>query len=91
MLENLINKAEEKINEALQHANNVENGIKNKTTEILNAEYCMGQFMAYMDMIEGIDLDKHVEMGEKTKEIRHGFQNPGRETGKRNRRCKSCC
>ena len=70
MLENLINKAEEKINEALQHANNVENGIKNKTTEILNAEYYMGQFMAYMDMIEGIDLDKHVEMGEKTKEIR---------------------
>ena len=70
MLENLINKAEEKINEALQHANNVENGIKNKTTEILNSEYCMGQFMAYMDMIEGIDLDKHVEMGEKTKEIR---------------------
>ena len=55
MLENLINKAEEKINEALQHA---------------NAEYCMGQFMAYMDMIEGIDLDKHVELGEKTKEIR---------------------
>lgn len=70
MLENLINKAEEKINEALQHANNVENGIKNKTTEILNAEYYMGQFMAYMDMIEGIDLDKHVEMGEKTKETR---------------------
>lgn len=70
MLENLINKAEEKINEALQHAINVENGIKYKTTEILNAEYCMGQFIAYMDMIEGIDLDKYIEVGEKTKETR---------------------
>lgn len=70
MLENLINKAEEKINEALQHAINAENGIKNKTTEILNAEYCMGQFMAYMDMIEGIDLNKYVEVGEKTRETR---------------------
>lgn len=70
MLENLINKAEEKINEALQHAINIENGIKSKTTEILNAEYCMGQFMAYMDMIEGIDLDKYIEVGERTKETR---------------------
>lgn len=70
MLENFISKAELKINEALQHANNVENKIGNKTTEILNAEYCMGQFMAYMDMIKGIDLDKYVEMGDKTKETR---------------------
>lgn len=67
MPEILISKAEEKIYEALQHATNVENGIKNKTTEILNAEYYMGQFMAYMDMIEKINLDKYVEVGEKTK------------------------
>lgn len=71
MLEILVSKAEETIDSALQHAINVENGIKNKTTEILNAEYCMGQFMAYMDMIEGIDLDKYVEVGEKTKKTRH--------------------
>lgn len=70
MLEILASKAEETINSALQHANNVENGIKNKTTEILNAEYFMGQFMAYMDMIESIDLDKYVEVAEKTKETR---------------------
>lgn len=70
MLEILVIKAEETINLALQHANNVENGIKNKTTEILSAEYYMGYFMAYMDMIERIDLDKYVEIGEKTKKIR---------------------
>lgn len=70
MLEKFINNAEEKIREALQHANNVENGQGNKTTEILNAEYCMGQFNAYMNMIETINLDKYVEIGEKTKEIR---------------------
>lgn len=70
VLEILVSKAEETINSALQHANNVVNGIKNKTTEILNAEFCMGQFMAYMDMIESIDLDKYVEVAEKTKETR---------------------
>lgn len=70
MLKDLIGKAELKINEALQHANNVENKIGNETTEILNAEYCMGQFMAYMDMIESIDINKYVELGEKTKETR---------------------
>lgn len=56
MLNKLISKAELKINEALEHANNVENKIGNKTTEILNAEYCMGQFMEYMDIIENIKL-----------------------------------
>lgn len=70
MLKNFISKAEVKIKEALQHANNVENKIGNKTTEILNAEYCMGQFMAYMDMIESIDINKYVELGEQTKETR---------------------
>ena len=70
MLENLVQNADLKINEALQHANNVESKSGNKITEILNAEYCMGQFMAYMDMIESIDINKYVELGEKTKEIR---------------------
>lgn len=70
MLETLITKAEETISVALQFAKKVENGVKNKTTEILNAQYYMGQFMAYMDMIERIGLDKYVEVGEKTKETR---------------------
>lgn len=67
MLENFINNAETNINEALHHANNVDNGIGNKVTEILNAQYCLAQFHAYMDMINVIDLDKFVEIGEKTR------------------------
>lgn len=30
----------------------------------------MGQFVAYMDMIEVVDIDKYVEIGEKTIEVR---------------------
>lgn len=69
MLEKLINNAEVKLNEALGYAMKVVNA--NSKTEILNAEYCMGKFMAYMEMIEKIDINKYVELGEKTKETRN--------------------
>ena len=65
MLEKLVNKAEESMKNALHHANKTDG---NKTTNILNAEYCMGEFNAYMELIEEISLDKYVEIGEKTKE-----------------------
>lgn len=70
MLEKLVNKAEESIKKALCHANKVK-GINDKSdkTDILNAEYYMGQFYAYMEMIEDISLNKYVEIGEKTREI----------------------
>ena len=67
MLEKLISKAEESMGKALHHANKTDG---NKTANILNAEYCMGEFNAYMELIEEISLDKYVEIGEKTKEVR---------------------
>ena len=67
MLEKLINKAEESMEKALQNARKTDG---NKTTNILNAEYHMGEFHAYMELIEEISLDKYVEIGERTKEAR---------------------
>ena len=67
MLEKLTSKAEESMEKALHHANKTDG---NKTTNILNVEYHMGEFHAYMELIEEISLDKYVEIGEKTKEAR---------------------
>lgn len=67
MLKKLISKAEESMEKALHHANKTDG---NKTTNVLNAEYYMGEFNAYMELIEDISLDKYVELGEKTKETR---------------------
>ena len=61
-LDNFSDAAEKQINEALQHVKNVENGKGNPITEILNAEYCMGQFNVYMEMVEAIDMNKYVEL-----------------------------
>lgn len=67
MLEKLINKAEESMEKALNYTNKTDG---NKTTNILNAEYHMGEFHSYMKLIEEISLDKYVEIGSKTKEAR---------------------
>lgn len=67
MLEKLISKAEESMEKALNYANKIDG---NKTTNILNAEYHMGEFHAYMELIEDISIDKYVGIGEKTKEAR---------------------
>ena len=67
MLEKLVDKAEKSIAEALKSANKQDG---NKITNILNAEYHMGEFHAYMELIEEISLDMYVEIGEKTKEAR---------------------
>jgi hypothetical protein len=67
MLEKLTSKAEESMEKALYHANKTDG---NKTTNILNAEYYMGEFNAYMELIEDISIDKYVEIAEKTKETR---------------------
>lgn len=68
MLEVFITNAESYLNRALYHAMKIINA--NSKTDILNAEYCMGQFMAYMDMIEITDFDKFIEIGERTMETR---------------------
>ncbi len=67
MLEKLTSKAEESMGKALHHANKTDG---NKTTNILNAEYHMGEFNAYMELIEDSSIDKYVEIAEKTKETR---------------------
>ena len=67
MLEKLVSKAEESMEKALYNVNKIDG---NKTTNILNAKYHMGEFHAYMGLIEEILLDKYVEIGSKTKETR---------------------
>ena len=67
MLEKLVDKAEKSIAEALKSANKQDG---NNITNILNAEYHMGEFHAYMELIEEISLDMYVEIGEKTQEVR---------------------
>ena len=68
MLKTLIKRAEEKIERAMGYAMKVKSP-KDKT-DILNAQYYMGQFHAYMDMIEITDIDKYVEIEERTREMR---------------------
>ena len=67
MMEKLVEKAERSIIEALESANKQDG---NKTTNILNAEYHMGEFHAYMKLIGEISLDMYVEIGERTQEAR---------------------
>lgn len=66
MLENFINNAEAYINRALHHAEKIIDA--NSKAEILNAEYCLGQYNAYLDMIKITDLDSYVRLAEKNKE-----------------------
>ena len=68
MLKILVDKAKEEVNMAMTYAMNIESA-KNKT-EILNAEYHMGKFSAFMDIIEDLSLEKFVEIGENTKDMR---------------------
>ena len=68
MLETLIKRAEDKIERAMDYAMKVKSP-KDKT-DILNAQYYMGQFHAYMNLIEITDIDKYVEIGKRTKEMR---------------------
>ena len=68
MLEIFVENAKEQVNKAMDYAMQIESS-KNKT-ECLNAEYHMGQFSAYMDMIENLSMEKFVELGESTKDMR---------------------
>ena len=68
MLESLVSKAKEEINMAMTYAMKIESA-KNKT-ECLNAEYHMGKFSAFMDIIEDLSMEKFVEVGESTKDMR---------------------
>lgn len=62
MLNTIIANAEKYINGAIEHT---KGGITK--TNILNAEYRIGQFTACMDLIEDIDIDIYVTLAEKYK------------------------
>lgn len=68
MLLSLIKSAKEEINNAMTYAMKIECS-KNKT-ECLNAEYHMGKFSAYMDIIEELNMEEFVKLGEATKDMR---------------------
>lgn len=69
-LKDLADITKTKLDEALQYANDIEKGEGNKITNALNAQYYMGQFHAYMEMLLAEDIDKYVEIGDKTRETR---------------------
>ncbi|MBS5304882.1 MAG: hypothetical protein KHZ13_13200 [Firmicutes bacterium] len=67
MLEKLIDKAKNAMKEALVDAEKITDGrTMSEKTNILNANYHMAQFYAYLELIEDIDLDTFVKLGEET-------------------------
>lgn len=63
MLDKFEKAAMEAIEKALQEVNA---GAGNKITHVLNAEYNMGRFSALMEIIEGINIERFADIGEKT-------------------------
>lgn len=67
MLEKLIDKAKNAMKEALVYAEKITDGrTMSEKTNILNANYYMAQFHAYLELIEDIDLDIFVKLSEET-------------------------
>ena len=66
MVEIFVKNAEEQIKKALGCAMKIVNS--NSKTEILNAEFHIGQFHAYLDMLKLVDFDKYIEVVEKSRE-----------------------
>ena len=65
MLEKLIDKAKNAMKEALVYAEKITDGrTMSEKTNILNANYYMAQFHAYLELIEDIDLDTFVKLSE---------------------------
>lgn len=63
-IDTLIKKAEESLNEALKESRKVG---KHTTTNLINTEFNMGKFHAYIDLLEDIDINIFVEVVEKNK------------------------
>lgn len=68
MAEIFADKTKEEINMAMSYAMQI-NDTRNKT-ECLNAEYHMGRFAAFMDILEELDMDAFVEIGDNTRQMR---------------------
>ena len=66
MLETLVKKAEKEVDMAMKYATNIESA--DNKTDCLNAEFHMGKFGAFMDIIEELDssMNKYVEIGANT-------------------------
>ena len=63
----LIDKAKNAMKEALVYAEKITDGrTMSEKTNILNANYYMAQFHAYLELIEDIDLDTFVKLDEET-------------------------
>lgn len=62
-IEELESKISEVIETALEYVKKVKD--RNDKTNILNIEYCMGQYHAYEFLMESLDCCKFVELHEK--------------------------
>ncbi|WP_147419423.1 hypothetical protein [Blautia obeum] len=69
--EEIINKLEKALKDAVVWAKLIttENSTQNKT-RIINAEYHLSQFLAYMEVLWELDIDKYVEIGSETNKDR---------------------
>ena len=69
--EEIINKSKKALKDAVVWAKLIttENSTQNKT-RIINAEYYLSQFLAYMEILWELDIDKYVEIGSETNKDR---------------------
>lgn len=69
--ERIINQAKKSLEDAVICAKQIttENNVHNKTC-ILNTEYHLSQFLAYMEILWELDIDKYVEIGSETNKDR---------------------
>lgn len=69
--ERIINQAKKSLEDAVICAKQIttENNVHNKTC-ILNTEYHLSQFFAYMEILWELDIDKYVEIGSETNKDR---------------------
>ena len=72
-IEELESKISEAIETALEYSKKIKDG--NDKTDILNTEYCIGQYHAYEFLMETLDWDKFVELHEKYKKAWNECQN----------------
>lgn len=69
ILKDLIHKVENAIEEAMEYANSYQgNGSMQDTTAILNAQYYIGYYHAYLTLIEELDFDRFIEVADRTRD-----------------------
>lgn len=71
MIEVLTEKARESVKNGINEIDTIgQNPNKQKITHIINAEYHLAQYHAYMNLLEELDMNKFVELADETETAR---------------------